>query len=54
MGAPQITMIVLYALSLVITVSQHGQPKTGNHNIFLSMVGAGIGLGIMYWGGFFS
>lgn len=53
-GAPQIIWIVLLALGLGISIQQHGQPKTGHHNFGVSLLGAALSAGILYWGGFFT
>lgn len=54
MKAPQITLIALYCLSLGITMSRHGQERVEKPNFFISLISAGIQIGILIWGGFFS
>ena len=54
MNAPQITIIALYALSLGMTLAQHGKPKTGTHSFWVALIGTAINFGILYWGGFFN
>jgi hypothetical protein len=54
MTAPQIVMIVLYAMSTGISIAQHGKAKTGKHNFFVHIVGVAIGASILYWGGFWN
>jgi hypothetical protein len=53
MGAPQIIMIVLYALGLAVTAEKHGEPRS-NHNLGSQAVATAISAGLLYWGGFFS
>jgi len=54
MGAPQIILIVLLGISLLINAYQHGKPRTGTHNLFVSILSAGITLWILIAAGFFS
>lgn len=53
MGTPQIVMIVLYAISIGITMQKHGKPKEGTESLWLSLFAVGINVAILYWGGFF-
>ncbi len=53
MGWPQITMIVLVAISLVLAIEKNGQPK-GNWSVGGTLFGACIEIGLLYAGGFFS
>lgn len=53
MRAPQIIMIVVSAMYVGIGLAMHGQPKTGEHNFVVSLLGAVIELSILWWGGFF-
>lgn len=50
---PQIAFICMCAVNLCGEAFLHGQPKTGEHNFFLSVVSAIIGGWIFYCGGFF-
>ena len=54
MNAPQIVWIVLVAINLVSEAEKHGKPKTGKHNFLISVTGAALAVGILYWGGFWS
>lgn len=54
MEAPQITIILLWALGLGLTWAKHGEPKTGNENVFTALAGIGTFAAILWWGGFFS
>jgi hypothetical protein len=53
MGWPQITMIVLLALGVGIALAKNGQSK-GNYSFGWAIIGAGINVGLLYAGGFFS
>ena len=50
---PQITIIVMYALSFGTELSRHGKPKEGVYNAWYSLIGTVIGIAILYCGGFF-
>jgi hypothetical protein len=54
MTAPQIIILSLMSLNWLLTAHLHGKPKTGNYNIFITIVGNLINLAILYWGGFFA
>ena len=53
MGAPQIILLVLLSIKLLANAYMHGNPQNGNHNIFASLVDAGILIWILIAGGFF-
>lgn len=53
MTIPAIILIVLFALSLGIGIAEHGKPKEGKNNFWISLVSTGIVFGLLYWGGFF-
>lgn len=53
MGIPQIILIVLYSISLCIAANQHGKPRDGENNFWVSLIGTGIIIGLLVWGGFF-
>lgn len=53
MGWPQITWLVIVMLGVGITLEQHGKPKTGKHNIWVTLVALGINVGLLNAGGFF-
>lgn len=53
MKAPQIIIIGLYAASLGISLADHGKPKVGKNNFWISFISAGMMLGLLWWGGFF-
>lgn len=54
MGLPQILLIGLYAMSLGISMSNHGESKTGKENFGNSLAATILMFGLLYWGGFFS
>lgn len=51
---PQLTYLALIIFSLGITTQQHGKPKTGNENVWVSLMGAAISVFLLYMGGFFN
>ena len=54
MNAPQITVIVLWAISFGLTAAKNGQPKTGNESVLVTVTAIAINALILWWGGFFS
>ena len=50
---PQIILIILYAISLGIIITKHGEDKEGKHNFVVTLISNAVVLGILYWGGFF-
>ena len=53
MGAPQIIWIILTAIGLLLVANQHGKER-GKNNFWASLLAAGISIGLLIWGGFFS
>ena len=51
MKAPQIVLIVLYSLSLGISMSKHGKPREP-YNFWTSFLAVIIEVAILWWGGF--
>ena len=51
---PQIIYIVLMGISLGVALIKHGEPREHNYHFGLSLLGALISVGLLYWGGFFS
>ncbi len=49
----QLIYIVLAVLGLGITLAKHGEPKTGEHNILVTLINAILVFALLYWGGFF-
>jgi hypothetical protein len=54
MGIPEILMIVLWGIGLGVALTQHGEPKTGSYNFFVTLVATALEFGLMWWGGFFA
>lgn len=50
---PQITYLVCVLLVLGVELAKDGEPKTGNYNFALGVVGTVFGLVLLYCGGFF-
>lgn len=53
MGAPQVIMIVLYAITLLLAAYEHGEPYEYNKSFWHSLIGSAIVFGLLIWGGFF-
>jgi fumarate reductase subunit D len=51
---PQITYLLLVALSLWIGVGRHGTMKTGKHDARADIVRIAVGAWLLYQGGFFA
>lgn len=51
--APQIIYICLLAMGIGISMSRHGDPKTGTHSVWSTIFATTIVVAILYWGGFF-
>jgi hypothetical protein len=51
---PQMILIILWSISLGLAMSQHGKPKEGRNNCFITMCSFSIELGLLYCGGFFA
>lgn len=54
MHAPQIILIIIYAMGFGITLVKHGQPREETYNIWSFLISLGIQMGLLIWGGFFS
>ena len=54
MGICQIIMLALFFISLGVSITQHGQPKTGYHRFGVEFVAWAIQLSLLYFGGYFS
>lgn len=52
MSWPQITLLCLWFMGLGCIATQHGQPKTGNHNFAVSALAVVIESTLLYFGGF--
>ena len=53
MGAPEIIMICLYAITLYEHITKDGEPREGQYSWIGALIGTGIGVGLLWWGGFF-
>ena len=57
MDVPQITMIVIFAISIAFNTSKHGQVKEkpyNEYNLWISILRVFIFCLILKWGGFWS
>jgi hypothetical protein len=52
MNAPQVTMIVLFALCLFSARIDHGKPRTGTHNFWVALICDALLFAVLWWGGF--
>lgn len=53
MGVCQIILITIYVLGLGITLANHGKPKEGEYNFWMSLLSYGIVMILLWGGGFF-
>lgn len=51
--APQIIFLVLSAMSLGISLAMDGKPRAGKYSFLVTLISQAIGIGLVYWGGFF-
>ena len=51
--APQVLLVVLFSLSLGLSIARHGQPEEGRRNALYSLVSTAVMFALLYWGGFF-
>jgi hypothetical protein len=54
MKTPEIILIVIWSIGLLGTAYKHGQPKRGEHNIFVSIVALAIHIALLMWAGLFN
>jgi len=54
MNGAQIAMIALLAMGAGVALAKNGQPNTGKHNFFSTLIAQGVLVSILYWGGFWS
>jgi len=52
-GLPQGVLVACYALTAGIHAAKDGEPRTGNYNIFTSLLATAGYTGLLYLGGFF-
>lgn len=53
-GWPQITIFAFLMIALGISMKEHGNPKTGFYNAWITLFAVALELFILYSGGFFS
>ena len=53
MGVPQIIVLILYGLTLGIEMTKNGKPREGEYSFWSSLIGCGVTMGLLIWGGFF-
>ena len=53
LGLPQIIYLTLTFIGLGITLSEHGTPKTGINNFWVTFIADAICIWLLVWGGFF-
>jgi len=51
---PQVTLLLFWAVALLLMARDHGKPKKGFDNFWLSLVVLAIYAGLLYFGGFFT
>jgi hypothetical protein len=54
MNGYAVAYLILTFVSLGVSLGQHGQPKTGNHNFWASLIGTALCLWLVYNGGLFN
>jgi len=52
-GAPEIIYIILLGINVGLSASNHGKLKEGKHHFGFDMFVLLLGVGLLYWGGFF-
>ena len=54
MGLPECLLIAMLFMDVGAAAVKHGEPKKDTYNVWVSLIGAAIIIGLTYWGGFFS
>jgi uncharacterized lipoprotein YehR (DUF1307 family) len=54
MSAPQVVMLVLWAMSFGVAACRDGEPRTGNYSLIATGISILISYALLYWGGFFA
>lgn len=54
MRAPQIILIVIYAIDLLCAANLHGKQRTGKWSFWRDLAGTACVFGLLIWGGFFN
>lgn len=52
MGIPQILMIIMYSMSLAVSMCKHGKIETKTENVGSTIFAIVIQASILYFGGF--
>ena len=52
-GVPQAIYLSLLFIGVGAEAAKHGEPKTGKHNFWIALVGAGLALALQWWGGLY-
>lgn len=53
-GIPQLIWLLMAFCNAAYVVARHGQDKKpSKHNAVAAVIGTILGLGLLYWGGFF-
>lgn len=53
LGLPQIIYLTLVFIGLGITIEQHGKPKEGINNFWVTFIAQAFTIYLLAWGGFF-
>ena len=53
-GWPEGIYIAIVIANLIVAAALDGEPKTGKHKFAVTLLGSSLGLGLLYWGGFFA
>jgi len=53
MKAPQIIILVSYAINLLVAANMHGKPYAKTINFWKISLSVAIGILVLIWGGFF-
>lgn len=54
LGMPQLIYLGLTLIGIGVSMAQHGKPKTGKENVFVSLIANAVSFMLLYWGGFFN
>ncbi len=54
MKAPQIIMVAMYAVNLLLAAHMYGKTRETKGSFWTTVVGTGISVGILAWGGFWA
>jgi hypothetical protein len=54
LGAPQLIMLFMMALSIGVSIARFGEPKRDCYDYGDIFVGPAVALALLWWGGFFT